>query len=381
MLLKMTNTETILKVCRNFGIDGRLKETKALTDGHINTTVLAVFENGEKQEKYLVQKINTHVFKDQDALMQNIVNVTHFLRKKIRSSGGDPERETLHFLKTPDGGLYFNDESGCWRIYRYIDNSYTYNMIDSAEVFRNAGESFGKFQKLLNDYPSETLLETIPDFHNTPKRVENLEKSTQADICSRASGVKKEIEFALSRKNKAGIALTLCEMGEIPLRVTHNDTKLNNILFDADTHKGLCVIDLDTIMPGLSLYDFGDAIRFGAKTAEEDEPDLSKVSISLPLYEAYTKGYLSSCAAALTRAEIDSLAFSAFLMTYECGIRFLTDYLDGDVYFRTEYPEHNLVRARNQFKMAREIEKNLDEMNRITKRIYDEIMSKNSSLC
>lgn len=376
MLFKMTNTETVFRVCRSFGINGELIETKTLTDGHINTTVLAVFENGGQKEKFLVQKINTNVFKNQNALMQNIVNVTHFLRKKIRAAGGDPERETLHFLKTPDGGLYFNDESGCWRIYRYIDNSYTYNMIDSTEVFCNAGESFGKFQKLLNDYPSETLLETIPDFHNTPKRVENLEKSVDADVRSRAAGVRKEIKFALSRKEKAGIALSLCEAGEIPLRVTHNDTKLNNILFDAETHKGLCVIDLDTIMPGLSLYDFGDAIRFGAKTADEDEPDLSKVSISLPLYEAYTRGYLSSCAAALTRAEVDSLAFSAFLMTYECGVRFLTDYLDGDVYFRIAYPEHNLVRARNQFKMVEEIEKNLDEMNKITKRIYNEIMSK-----
>ncbi len=375
----MTNTENILNVCRNFSIYGELKETKTLTDGHINTTVLAVFQNGEEQEKYLIQRINTHVFKDQDALMQNITNVTHFLRKKIRASGGDPERETLHFLKTTNGELYYKDETGCWRIYRYIDDSYTYNMIDSTEVFFNAGESFGKFQKLLNDYPSETLLETIPDFHNTPKRIENLEKSAEADVCSRASGVKKEIEFALNRKSKAGIALTLCETGEIPLRVTHNDTKLNNILFDAKTHKGICVIDLDTIMPGLSLYDFGDAIRFGAKTAEEDEADLSKVSISLPLYEAYTRGYLSSCAAALTRAEVDSLAFSAFLMTYECGVRFLTDYLDGDVYFRTAYPEHNLVRARNQFKMVEEIEKRLDEMNNITKRIYDEIMCENGS--
>lgn len=372
----MVNNEAILKVCRAFGIEGELTETDILTDGHINTTVLAIFQNGDKVEKFLVQKINTHVFKDPDVLMNNIVNVTHFLRKKIRTVGGDPERETLHFLKTTDGGLYFNDESGCWRIYRYIDNSYTYNMIDNTEVFENAGESFGKFQKLLNDYPSETLLETIPDFHNTPKRVENLENSVKADVASRASGVQNEIDFALSRKDKAGIALTLWEMGEIPLRVTHNDTKLNNILFDADSHKGLCVIDLDTIMPGLSLYDFGDAIRFGAKTAEEDEPDLSKVSISLPLYEAFTRGYLSSCAAALTRAEVDSLAFSAFLMTYECGVRFLTDYLDGDVYFRTAYPEHNLVRARNQFKMVEEIEKNLPEMNRITKRIYDEIMSK-----
>lgn len=371
----MVNNETLCNICCQFGIDGELTETKTLTDGHINTTVCATFEKDGKSEKFLVQRINTNVFKNQDALMQNIVNVTHFLRKKIRAAGGDPERETLHFLKTTDGALYFKDESGCWRIYRFIDNSYTYNMIDSIEVFQNAGESFGKFQKLLNDYPSETLLETIPDFHNTPKRVQNLENSVKADPKKRAGEVQKEIDFALSRKNKAGLAVELCEKGEIPLRVTHNDTKLNNILFDADTHKGLCVIDLDTIMPGLSLYDFGDAIRFGAKTAEEDEADLSKVSVSLPLYEAFTRGYLESCAAALTRAEVDSLAYSAFLMTYECGVRFLTDYIDGDVYFKTAYPEHNLVRARNQFKMVEEIEKNLDEMNRITKRIYNEIMN------
>lgn len=372
--MNMINNESILNVCRAFGIDGRLTETKPLTDGHINTTICAVFETDEGVKKYLVQKINTHVFKNPDVLMNNIVNVTHFLRKKIRASGGDPERETLHFLKTSDGGLYFKDENGCWRIYRFIDDSYTYNMIDSIEVFRNAGESFGKFQKLLNDYPSETLLETIPDFHNTPKRIENLEASVKADVCARKAGVQKEIDFALARKDKAGLALELCENGEIPLRVTHNDTKLNNILFDSQSHKGICVIDLDTIMPGLSLYDFGDAIRFGAKTAEEDEADLSKVSVSLELYEAYTRGYLSSCAAALTKAEVDSLAYSAFLMTYECGVRFLTDYLDGDVYFKTAYPDHNLVRARNQFKMVEEIEKNLDEMKRITKRIYKEII-------
>ena len=193
-------------------------------------------------------------------------------------------------------------------------------------------------------------------------------------MCARIAGVQNEIDFAVSRKDRAGLALKLCENGEIPLRVTHNDTKLNNILFDAKSHRGICVIDLDTIMPGLSLYDFGDAIRFGAKTADEDEPDLSKVSVSLELYEAYTRGYLSSCAAALTRAEVDSLAYSAFLMTYECSVRFLTDYLDGDVYFKIAYPEHNLVRARNQFKMVEEIEKKLDEMNRITRKIYSEIM-------
>lgn len=364
------NNETIISVCRAFGIEGDFIESKIFTDGHINSTYLAVFRDGEETKKYLVQNINTVVFKDQQALMDNIINVTSFLRKKIEENGGDPTRETLHFLKSKDGKYYYQDDKNCWRIYDFIDNSFTYNMIDSREVFEDTGRSFGRFQCLLSEYPIDNLFETIPDFHNTPKRLQNLISSVEKDVVGRAAEVKKEIDFALNRKEDTERALALVEKGEIPLRVTHNDTKLNNILFDSETNKGICVIDLDTIMPGLSLYDFGDAIRFGAKTAAEDEADLSKVSVSLDLYESYVKGYLESCAEALTKAEVENLAFSAKLMTFECGMRFLTDYLDGDVYFKTEYPEHNLVRARNQFKMVEEIEKVLPEMEKITVDTY-----------
>lgn len=369
----MIDTEEILSVCRDFKIDGKLSDIKLFTDGHINSTYLVAFDNEQGEtKKYLVQKINTHVFKNQEILMDNIIGVTKHIRKKIREVGGDPNRETLHFLKANNGKYYIMEDDSCWRIYHFIDNSYTYNLIDNKNIFEEAGRSFGRFQGLLSDYPSESLKETIPDFHNTPKRVLNLENAVKEDVANRAGEVQREIEQALSKKDKAGLALKLLEEGKIPLRVTHNDTKINNILFDTETQKGLCVIDLDTIMPGLSLYDFGDAIRSGASTALEDEKDLSKVGVSLELYESYVKGYLSSCADALTTAEVEHLAYGAWLLTYECGIRFLTDYLQNDVYFRTDYEGHNLVRARNQLKMAQDIEDKLPQMNEITMRIYKE---------
>ncbi len=362
----------IIDVCRAFGIEGEPVRYKTFTDGHINSTFLVVFCEEGEERKYLVQNINTAVFRDPDALMQNVVNVTHYLRKRIREAGGDPERETLHFRKTTDGALCLHDGDYCWRIYAFIDRSFTYDLIEDSAIFRSAGESFGRFQRLLANYPIENLYETIPDFHHTPKRVEALKAAAEADCINRAAGGQKEIGVALAREKNAGEALRLLEEGKVPLRVTHNDTKLNNILFDETTKQGLCVIDLDTIMPGLSLYDFGDAIRFGAKTALEDEPDLTKVSISLDLFEAYTDGYLSACADALTKAEVDHLAYSAWLMTYECGVRFLTDYLCGDTYFKIDYPDHNLVRARNQFRMVEEIERVLPQMEAIVQRIYKE---------
>lgn len=367
--------QKLITVCQAFGIDGTLKNTKIFTDGHINSTYFVEFEIDGESKKYLVQQINTHVFKDPDILMDNITGVTEYLRDEIKKNGGDPKRETLTFLKANTGKFYhIIDDGTCWRIYDFVDNSFTYDLIDSNDVFESAGKSFGKFQCLLDGYPADKLKETIPDFHNTPKRLEALRLSAEKDVMGRAKEVANELEFAFSRADCTDVALKLYENGEIPLRVTHNDTKLNNILFDSNTNDGICVIDLDTIMPGFSLYDFGDAIRFGAKTAFEDETDLSKVSISLSLYESYVKGYLSTCASALTKAEVEHLAFSAKLLTFECGIRFLTDYLDGDVYFKIDRPTHNLDRARNQFKMVEEIEKHLDEMNEITNRIYSEIM-------
>ena len=361
-----------IEVCRMFDIKGEPDEFEVFTDGHINTTYLLTFNNEDITDKYMVQGINTNVFKDPESLMENIVNVTDFLRNKISENGGNPERETLKFLKSNDGKYYAYHNGKCWRIYYFIDKSYTVNMIENVAVFESAGRSFGLFQKNLDEYPMETLNETIKDFHNTPKRVATLEQSIQADCKNRVKDVEKEISFALERKQEAGKLIGLHNEGKIPLRVTHNDTKVNNILFDEDTNEAICVIDLDTIMPGFSLYDFGDAIRFGANTTKEDDDNLCNVKLSLKHFEAFTKGFLSSCAKELTVAEVENLAFAAKLMTYECGVRFLTDYLDGDVYFKTAYENHNLVRARNQFKLVYEIEKNMDKMNEIVSEIYSQ---------
>lgn len=368
--------EKLLEIGRAFGIEGELTSTSQFTSGHINSTYLAEFKSGEKSEKYLIQKINVHVFKDPDILMDNITGVTNFLRKKIAEKGGDPDRETLTFLSAKNGKYYYNDGKEFWRIYHFVDNTFTYDFIENAEAFEDSGRSFGRFQNLLKDYPSESLKETIPDFHNTPKRIENLENAVKEDVANRVKEVQEEISFALSRKERAGEAMKMLKNGELPLRVTHNDTKINNILFDNKTKKGICVIDLDTIMPGLSLYDFGDAIRSGAATAPEDGEDLSKVGISLERYESYIRGYLSSCADSLTQKEVDKLPYSAWLMTFECGVRFLTDYIQNDIYFKIGYPNHNLVRARNQFQMVRKIEENEAALCDITKRVYNEVTGK-----
>ena len=367
----MLNHE-IVEVCRCFNIKGEAVEHKVVTGGHINSTNLVSFNDNGVIRDYLVQGINTHVFRNPDNLMSNIVSVTQYLKNKIAEAGGDPERETLTFIPAKDGRYYYYYNDKCWRVYSYLDRVYTVNLIENAKVFENAGRSFGMFQRYLSDYPMQNLHETIKDFHNTPKRLDDLRKSIESDVKGRVSSVENEISFVFDREEDAKTVLNLHKKGLIPLRVTHNDTKLNNILFDEDTNEGICVIDLDTIMPGLSLYDFGDAIRYGGNTTFEDDDNLDNVKISVELFESFARGFLSACAKALTKTEVDYLAFSAKLMTFECGVRFLTDYLDGDVYFKTKYPEHNLVRARNQFRLVEEIEKHLPEMNAIVERLYNE---------
>jgi hypothetical protein len=362
----------INEILGNFSFGGEYNGYCVSNNGHINNTFVLSFKcDLDIIKNYVLQQINTEVFKNPDQLMQNIVTVTEYLRNTIIQNGGNPERENLNVIFTKNSKPYYIDNQGrYWRCYNFISDSYTCQRIDKPEVFYNAAKAFGKFQCMLADFPIDTLYETIPNFHNTISRFEDLKKAVEADIAGRAEEVKDEIRFAFDRKADTGVLIALADSGMLPLRVTHNDTKLNNVMFDNNSNEGICVIDLDTVMPGLSLYDFGDSIRYGASTAAEDEQDVTKVSLDLALFEHYVSGYLAAAGKSLTPCEIDYLPFSAKLLTMECGIRFLTDYLNGDTYFRTAYPEHNLVRCRTQFALVADIERKLAVMNDITARIY-----------
>lgn len=350
-----------------FGFGNRCSYVKPFGAGHINETY-AVYMPGEKGEElaYVLQRVNSNVFKDPAAVMENIFGVTEYLRDIIRREGGDPDRETLSYIKTKSGRTYFEDGEGePWRCYNYIPDSVCYQLVEKPEQFYQSGSSFGHFLKQLCDFPASRLNETIPDFHHTVKRFGAFCTALKRDLKNRADTCRPEIAFVLAREQDCGVLVKQQEEGVLPLRVTHNDTKLNNILFDEKTGKGLCIIDLDTIMPGLAANDFGDSIRFGAATAKEDEKDLDNMHFDLSLYEMYTRGYLEETADVLTEAEIRSLPWGARLMTLECGIRFLTDYLQGDTYFKTEYPEHNLIRARTQFRLVEEMEQQFGKMEKL----------------
>ena len=359
-----------------FSLEGAYQSYYLSNEGHINHTFILEFikDSGEKHN-YVLQKINTHVFRNPDQLMHNVLGITSYLRSIVLQRGGDPERETLNVFFTNEEKPYYTDEEGqCWRCYNFIDNAYTCQSIENPRVFYNAAKAFGTFQCLLADYPSETLYETIPNFHNTASRYADLETAIAEDAAGRAASVGAEIAFARARKDDTGVLLALIADKKLPLRVTHNDTKLNNVMFDKDSGEGVCVVDLDTVMPGLSLYDFGDSIRFGTNTAAEDERDVSKVSLDLNLYEAYVQGYLGAAGKSLTAMEIQYLPFSAKLMTLECGMRFLTDYLGGDTYFRIAWENHNLVRCRTQFALVADMERKMGEMERITQEASKEFI-------
>lgn len=350
----------------HFRIEGEFTSVEAYGSGHINHTFLA---KTKEQKKYILQGINSTIFRDTDALMENISGVTAFLKQEIIRQGGDPDRETLTVIPTKDGKLYYTDpDHNKWRVYPFIEGASAFDAVKSAEDFYQTGLAFGRFQSMLADYPAEKLHETIPDFHNTKKRYEDFEKAVAEDVCHRASSVAEEIAFVRARKEEMPLLSDMQKRGELPLRVTHNDTKLNNIMFDDMTHEAVCVIDLDTVMPGLSMHDFGDAIRFGANTAAEDETDLSKVSLSLELFEAYVKGFLKGCDGRLTKTEIEMLPMGAKMMTLECGMRFLADYLQGDIYFKTARDTHNLDRSRTQFALVLDMEKKWDRMCGICRR-------------
>lgn len=362
--MSITNQTSIIEIVKAFPDFGKYIGFSPVDNGHINDTYIIEYEKADgKSIRFLLQRININVFKKPVELMENIIGVTEFLRKKISAAGGDEMRETLTVYNTKAGKPYFiSEDGGYWRLYNYVEDTFTLNEITSADDFKAAAESFGNFQKLLSDYPIEKLYDTIPNFHNTVSRFYDFEKAVKDNASGRKEKALPEIDFVLKRKNDCALLVNMLNNGEIPLRVTHNDTKLNNILFDNTTKKGLCVVDLDTVMPGLSLYDFGDSIRFGANTAKEDEKDVSKVSLSLEFFKAYVDGYLDAAGSSLTDNEIDYLAFSAKLLTLECGMRFLGDFLNGDVYFKIDYPEHNLVRARTQLKLVEDVENKYDEM-------------------
>lgn len=354
------------EVIENFQFEGEYTEGIPYGSGHINDTFRVTFQHKGETKRYILQRMNNQIFLNPEELMENVVGVTSWLRKKIVENGGEPERETLNLVPAKDGKAFYKDREGeYWRVYLFIEGAKTYDLVENQEDFYQSAVAFGRFQGLLADYPAETLHETIQDFHNTVKRLDTFKKAVEADACGRAAQVQEEIQFVLDRE---ALAHKLCDMqaeGKLPLRVTHNDTKLNNIMIDDETRKAICVIDLDTVMPGLSVNDFGDSIRFGASTGAEDEPDLSKVSCSMELFELYTKGFVEGCKGSLTEEELDMLPVGAMTMTYECGMRFLTDYLEGDHYFKIHREGHNLDRCRTQFKLVKDMEEKWNQMNEI----------------
>ena len=349
-----------------FEVEGKVADCIPFGNGHINDTRLVTMDNGVQ---YVLQRINKNVFKRPDLLMENYVGVTKFIRKKIEEMGGDPLREVLNAIPTKDGKPFTIDEEGqYWRLLVYVTESMSYDQVEKPEQFYDSAVSFGDFQYMLRDYPAETLHETIVNFHNTPDRYRQLMEAIEGDAKGRLAEVTAEVEFAKARREFANTLENAHKEGRLPLRVTHNDTKLNNILFDINTGKTLCVVDLDTIMPGYSVNDFGDSIRFGATTALEDETDLSKVNFDISLYELYVKGFIEGAKGGLTEGELEMLPIGAIMMTFECGMRFLADYLNGDTYFRVHRPSHNLDRCRNQFKLVSDMESRLDEMKAIVRK-------------
>ena len=350
-------------VLSRFALRGNPVSCAPYGNGHINRTYLVGTDAGAR---YILQRINDTIFRNVPALMRNIALVTEYLRAQ-----GAGAREALRLIPTRNGADFCRYEcedaqiSGYYRVYDFIEDSLCLERAGSAADFEQSAVAFGRFQMQLREFPAQRLSETLPGFHDTAQRFENLCRAIAADKMGRAREVAREIDFALERQAQAGAMLDMLRRGELPLRVTHNDTKLNNVMLDAKSRKPLCVIDLDTVMPGLSGNDFGDSIRFGASTGAEDERDLDRIEMSLELFRAYARGFLFACGDALTPAELATLPLAAQLMTCECGVRFLTDYLEGDTYFRIHRPGHNLDRARTQFKLVWDMERKHDTMLKI----------------
>lgn len=353
----------IKHIIRQFKFEGRYKSAYEIKAGNVNATYKLTYIDGEIERSYVLQRINRVAFRDPDGLMENVIRVTEHIESKLDKNDPDFLRKRLHFVQTTYGEHLYCDEMGnYWRAYVYVDNVTAYDSIKDPQLFYEAGKGFGEFQKQLFDFPAAQLNETIPNFHNTKRRFYDFVAAIAADKADRVHGIEPEIDFLFERRKMMGEIVDKLDAGILPIRVTHNDTKLNNVLIDNDTGKAICVIDLDTVMPGSSLYDYGDAIRFGACTAAEDEEDLSKISLDMELFTLFTKGFIEEIYGALEKDEIRYLPLGVKVITCELAMRFLTDYINGDEYFKTKSPEHNLIRARAQMKLLTEIEAKYDEM-------------------
>lgn len=361
----MSEAEKLLnEALAAYDFGGQLVGAVRYGSGHINDTFVVHTQPGEDPcRRFILQRISSAAFKHPDEVMANIVGVTSFLGEKIKEAGGNPARETMSVWATKSGENFYTDsEGGAWRVYPFVEDTICLQKAETPELFAASARAFGKFQRMLKDYPADTLYETIPKFHDTEDRLAKLKAAVAADVMGRVKEVGPELEFVQEREADCSVALSALRDGRLPLRVTHNDTKLNNILIDRESGEGICVIDLDTVMPGLAINDFGDSIRFGANHSAEDERDLTKVNFDLELFDVYAAGFLEGAGGALTETELDYLPWGAKLMTLECGIRFLTDYLEGDHYFRIHREGQNLDRCRTQFKLVSDMEAAWDDM-------------------
>lgn len=356
------NRDEVYDIFSKFNVKEKFIDAKPFGGGHINDTYLVICDGA----KYTLQQLNHKVFKEPEHVMHNIRLVTEYLAKVIKEAGGDPLRETLNIVRTVDGNtFYFDGQFGFYRVFTFVDGARSYPKVETPEHFYNAARAFGKFQKQLAGFPAKDLYETIPNFHNTESRFKDLLWAIEEDRANRVGFVENEIKFAKARMKKCRVILDAIDEGTVPTRVTHNDTKYDNILIDDKTGEAICIIDLDTVMPGSALYDYGDSLRFGTNAGAEDERDLSKVYCRLDLFEEFTRGYLEELGHTLTPKEVELMPIAGQIITYECGIRFLTDFINGDKYFKIHRPAHNLDRARAQFKLVEDMENKYDEMVKI----------------
>ncbi len=376
--MKRMTSSNLLKIADQFALLGEPIRAEKIRNGNINYTYKITCVDGSAEHHYILQRINTAVFKDPVKLMENVQKVTEHLEKKLsRDVISRSELRSLHFVPSKSGDLiYVDSDGGDWRVCSYVEDARTYDEITNKQLFYEAGRGFGEFQRLLNDFPGNLLHETIQGFHDTGARYRKFLEDVDRDAAGRVSTVKREIEEIKKRQDIVSVISDKLLSGEIPTRVTHNDTKLNNVMIDDKSMRAVCVIDLDTVMPSSTLYDFGDAIRYGASTAREDEANLSFISLNMELFELFTRGFLEECHQILTDREISLLPISVIIMTLELAIRFLQDYINGDVYFKTDYSGHNLVRARAQLKLLSEIENSKSAMEECVRKVILECRAK-----